>query len=211
MNTLLQKLQMTLNRFAVALAFPPLKVDGIVGKGTTEIALLVLAYIAENDKGVVGSSAGGLEAGINGPEQLTANAQVVIDTLTLATRSSAVASQVTAPAPLPPPAPEPTSTQIATTTANAPATSTNPAVQQKLATTKAAKPKLATSLLDKLPPWAAYASGAALILGTIGAVAYMRRGRSAPALAPAPAPAVSGWGGPRSSGRLNIKRRGMGN
>jgi hypothetical protein len=190
-NALFQRLQATTNQFAKALAFEPLKVDGIIGKGTTEIVLLVLGYLGESDAGPVGASAKALEAGLNTPEQLAVNAQAVTDTLTLATKQSAIASQTTVAVALPAPSPGPTAVQKATTSANAPASSTNPAVQQRINTIKISRPALSTSLVDRVPPWAAYASGAALALGALAAVGisiYKRRRSSAPATA-----APVGW------------------
>lgn len=189
-NTLFQRLQTVINQFANAAVFDPIKVDGIIGKGTTEKALIVLVYLGELDGGVVGSSARALEAGINGPEQLAANAQAVTDTLTLATRQppAAIAQQVTQPAPLPPPTPAPSATQLATTTANAPAKTSSQTTQIKLNAIRVGKPDLAVSLLDRVPPIVAYIGGAALAAGAIAAVVISKRRRSG-----ATAPAVAGY------------------
>jgi len=192
-NTLFQKLQATLNQFAPALAFSPIKVDGIIGKGTTEVALLTLLYLGELDNGVVGSAARALEAGINTPEQLALNAQSVLDTLTLAIKQppAQIAQQLAPPSPLPPPTPQPSTTQLATTTANKPPSSSNPNVQNSLDSLKKRKPALATSLLDHVPPAAAYIGGAALAIGAIAAVVIAKRRREAKSTAPESA--VAGW------------------
>jgi hypothetical protein len=90
-DALFKRLQSLVNQFAAAAAIEPIKVDGIIGKGTTETVLYVLQVLGETDKGVVGSSALSIADAINGPEQLAASAQVVVDLLTLATKSQAVA------------------------------------------------------------------------------------------------------------------------
>lgn len=186
-NTLFQRLQTVINQFATAAAFDPIKVDGIIGKGTTEKALIVLGYIGELDGGVMGASARALENGINGPEQLAGNAQTVVDTLTLATKTPppAIASQITAPGALPAPTPQPSPTQIATTTANAPTKTTSPTTAGLINNIKARNPALATSLLDRVPPVVAYVGGALFAIGAIATVVVTkkRRGSTAPAVA----------------------------
>lgn len=190
-NTLFQRMQTVINQFANAAVFEPIKVDGIIGKGTTEKALIVLGYLAELDGGVVGGSARALESGINTPEQLANNAQAVTDTLTLASRQppAAIASQITQPAALPPPTPQPSPTQIATTTANAPTKTTSQSTQIKLNAIRIGKPDLAASLLDRVPPIVAYIGGAALAAGAIAAVVISKRRRAGGNAAPA----VAGW------------------
>lgn len=185
-NTLFQRLQTVINQFAAAVAFDPLKVDGIVGKGTTEKTLIVLGYLGELDQGVMGASARALEGQINTPEQLVNAAQAVIDVLTLATRQppAAIAAQLTQPAPLPAPTAQPSAAQLVTTTANAPTKTTSTATQNLISSIKLKRPALATSLVDRVPPWAAYVSGAALAIGAIAAVAVSmkRRKQAAPAV-----------------------------
>jgi hypothetical protein len=195
-DTLFNKLQATINQFAQGLAFTPIDVDGIIGRGTTEVTLLVLDFLAEADPGPIGASAKSLSSGINSTEQLAANAQAVVDTLTLATRQSKVASQTTPIAALPPAVAEPSAATKATTMANAPLKTSSPAVQQRLDAISKAKPALAASLLDRVPPWSMYAGGAALLIGTLAAVGIAvskkkKSGGSASALAPAAA-AVAG-------------------
>ena len=191
-NALLQKLQTLTNQFAQVLGFAPLKVDGIIGKGSTEAALLVLTYLSEADQGVLGASAKSIEGNISTPEQLVLNAQPAADIMALASKQKNIASQMTAPAALPAPTPAPSTTQLATTSANAPIKSTSPTVQAKLQEIKATKPALSTSLLDRIPPWASYVSGAALVLGAISIVAYNRKRSARSSSASAPA-AVAGW------------------
>ena len=151
-NTLFQKLQATVNQFAKALSFTPLKVDGIIGRGTTEATLLVLLFLGETDKGPVGASATALEAGINTTEQLVVNVQAVVDTLVLSTKQSAIAAQTTPPQSLPAPTAEPTIAQKATTSANAPVASTSAAVNQRLDLIQQRKPSLKPSLINRMPP-----------------------------------------------------------
>ena len=188
-NILLQRLQTLINQFANALVFTPIKVDGIIGKGTTEKALIVLGYLSELDKGVVGASAKALEAQIGTPEQLTVGAQAVVDTLNLATRQppSALVGQISPAAPLPSPTPAPSTTQLVTTTANMPTSSSSAATQNILNTARLKNSALSTSLIDRVPPWAAYASGAALAVGVLVAVVVGSKRKKA-----APAP-VAGW------------------
>jgi hypothetical protein len=185
-NQQLQRLQTAINQFAQAAAFQPLKVDGIIGKGTTEAALIVLGYLAELDKGVVGSAAAGLEAQINTPEQLTVGAQAVLDLLTLALKQppAQIASQITQPAPLPAPTPSPSTVQLATTTANKPPTTSSPTTAARLNQLQITRPALSTSLVDRIPPWAAYVSGAALALGALAAVIGLSKKRKAAGASP---------------------------
>lgn len=191
-NTLFQRLQSTVNQFANALAFSPLKVDGIIGKGTTEATLVVLLYIAELDSGVLGGSARALEAGINTPEQLANGAQAVLDTLTLATKTPPppLVGQIGPTTPLPSPTPAPSATQIATTTANSPTKASSAVTADLIKQVKLKNPALATSLLDVVPPWVAYVGGAALAVGAIAAAVVASKRRKASAGA---APAVAGW------------------
>jgi hypothetical protein len=185
-NQQLQQLQTALNQFAQAAAISPLRVDGIIGKGTTEAALIVLGYLAELDKGVVGSSAAALESQINTPEQLTVGARAVLDLLTLALKQppAQIASQITQPAPLPAPTPAPSAVQLATTTANKPLSTSNPATATRLDQIKTSRPALTTSLIDRVPPWAAYVSGAALALGALAAVIGLSKKRKAAGASP---------------------------
>jgi hypothetical protein len=187
-NTLFQRLQTLINQFAPVAVFDSIKVDGILGKGTTEKALIVLGYLGELDAGPVGAGATALEAGINGPDQLAANAQAVVDTLTLATKvssTSAIGAQIAPPAPLPAPTPQPSAGQIATTTANAPAKTTSPATQSRINAIKLSKPALATSLLDSVPPWVAYIGGGLLAAGALAAVAIGMKKQRAKSSSPA--------------------------
>jgi len=183
-NVLLQKLQTVINQFAQVIVFDPIKVDGIIGKGTTEKALVVLGYLDETDKGVIGQAARALEAQINTPEQLTMAAQAVTDTLVYATKQSALAAQTTPAAPLPAPTPAPTTAQLATTTANVPTKTTSPATKSRINAVRINNPALKASLLDRMPPWAAYASGAALALGALVTVLTVSKRRRAAAAAP---------------------------
>lgn len=194
-NTLFQKLQTVTNQFAAGAGNPLLKVDGIIGNGTTQAVLNVLIWIGETDQGVVGASARAIEDQINGPEQLTVNAQAVVDTLTLASRSSAVASQATPPAPLPAPSTSPSILQLATTTANSALKATTPAAQQRygqimLNPKKSAMTADLSSLVKRLPPWVAYATGGLLIAGAIAAA--MSAAKKRKTAAPASTAAVSG-------------------
>lgn len=190
-NSLYQRLQTVINQFAAAAVFDPIRIDGIIGKGTTEKALIVLGYLGELDQGVMGASARALEGQINTPEQLANAAQTVVDILTLATRQppAAIAAQVTQPAPLPPPTPQPSVTQIATSTANAPTKSSSPATKNMINTIKLKNPGLSTSLLDSMPPIVAYIGGAALAVGALAAVVIASKKRKATA---STAPAVAG-------------------
>jgi hypothetical protein len=185
-NVLFQRLQVLINQFSAIGGFQPIRVDGIIGKGTTEAALLVLIALYEADAGAIGQKARTIEAAITGPESLAQLAQPVVDTLSAAlTQAPAVASQLLPAGPMPAPTAKPPTTVVATSTANAPITTTSQAAQLKLTALKTARPALATSLLDRIPPWAAYASGAALVLGGI-AVAIVGKRRKG-------ATAVAGW------------------
>jgi len=185
-NTLLQKLQTAINQFAKGLSFVPVKIDGIIGKGTTQAAIIVLDFLSGVDKGVVGAEATKLSDQIGTPEQLTLAAQRVVDVIALATKQSAIASQTTPVAALPPAQAEPSTVQLVTTSANAPLQPLSPTTQQHIDAVKAKKPGLSTSLLDRVPPWAAYASGAALAVGILTAVVIGSK-RKKKALGPAPA------------------------
>ena len=193
-NALFLKLQTQINQFAQMLAFTPLKtpVDGIIGKGTTEAALLVLMALSE--VGPVSAQAAALESGINSQEQLAANAQAVSDVLALALKQPTIAKSATPATPPPAPRPTPSTTQLATTSANAPVKSTSPATQQALSQIQSANPALKTGLIDRMPPWAAYASGGLLVFGTLALVGFvLKRGGRAAAAAPAAAPVSGAW------------------
>lgn len=187
-NTLFQRLQTLINQFAPSAGIDPVGVDGIIGKGTTQAALVVLESLidsaqanpANNTSAAILTSATALDAAINGPEDLAALAQDVVNTLTLAASSQLLATVPAMPLPAPTPAPSPT--QIATTSANKPPSATSQASQIKLATI-GKKSGLSTSLLDVLPPWASYVGGAALALGAIFAVVRLKKSRTAVAMA----------------------------
>jgi hypothetical protein len=188
-NTLFQQLQTRVNQFAASAGIDPIGVDGIIGKGTTQAALVVLEMLIDaananpmnTSSGAILTSATALDAAINGPEDLAGLAQDVTNTLTLAASSQLVGTMP--PAPLPAPTPAPSAIQVATTSANKPASAKTQAAQLKL-TSIGSKSGLATSLLDVLPPWASYVGGAALAIGAIVAVVKMKRGRqSTPAVA----------------------------
>lgn len=182
-NALFQTLQTRINQLAGPAGIAPVKVDGIIGKGTTEAALLVLDYIATTatDTTVI-SVAGGLEASISTVENLATGAQSVVDVITLALKQTAIAQQAPA-APLPVPTPAPSPTQIATTTANKPTTATTAVAQNKINAVQMSRPALATNILDRMPPWLAYASGGLLAAGALVAVVAAKRRKSAPAVA----------------------------
>ncbi len=201
-NQQLMKLQSAINQLASAAVIPPIKVDGIIGKGTTQSALVILDYLGSIDEnGVIGGSARSLENQISTPEQLTLGAQAVLDLFTLAIRQppAAIAGQITAPQPLPAVQATPSITQLATTGANKPTTSTSALTQQKLANLKLRKVNLSTSLLDVIPPWATYVGGAALAIGALAiVVTTVKKRRSASTASTMPSsakssPAVAGW------------------
>lgn len=178
---LFKKLQAAINQFAAALIFTPIKVDGIIGPGTTTHAKLVLSQISL-------PQAAAINAQLMSPEHLAANAQVVVDALTLA------AKQMNQPAaqPIPPAVPTPSATTIATTPAKKPPSSTSPQIQEQIKLIQANNPKLAASLLDSMPPWAAYVGGAALAVGALAAVVYATKRRGS-ATAQSAQAAVAGF------------------
>ncbi len=185
-DALFKKLQAGINQFAASMIFTPIKVDGILGPGTTTHAKLVLSALAGMNNGVVSGSASAINAGIIDPSQLAANAQVVVDLFTLAGKTMNLAPAQ----PTPPPKASPSVTDLATTGASKPPSSSSPAVQAQVKAIQAGNPKLAASLLDVMPPWLAYASGALLAGGAIAAVVFAGKKRKAAA---APAPAVAGF------------------
>jgi hypothetical protein len=195
-NQQLLKLQTAINQFSTAAAFEPVKVDGIIGKGTTQAALIVLGYLGEIDpQGLIGASARGLEDQINTPEQLTLGAQAVIDILTLAARQppAAIASQVLPAAPIPATAQaQPSVAQLVSTTANKAPTATSQAAQLRLNAVALKKSNLSASLFERLPPWASYVGGGLLAAGALAIVITTARKRKTAAAATAPA-AVGHW------------------
>jgi hypothetical protein len=187
-DALFKRLQTLINQFAAAAAIAPIKVDGVLGKGTTEAVLYVLQVLGESDKGVVGSSALSIADAINGPEQLAQYAQTVVDTLTLATKTTTVA--VSPPAPIPVAVPTPGAAVVATSVSNLPIAVTDPVAAAKIQAIVARKPGLKRSLLERIPPWAPYAGGGLLAIAAVAvavAAAKKRKGGLRPL-----SPAVAG-------------------
>lgn len=173
-HVLFMTLQSEVNRFVAGLKLLPIKVDGIIGKGTTQTTLEVLSALGASGWWS-GTKARDLEAAINSPSDLASRAGAVIEVLRLAASNSPLAAMAQPVPPLPPTQPGPTATQIATTSANKPAQSSDPGVQQSLDAKRKQKPGLQASLIDYVPPWAAYAGGGALLLGAIGMLVMQRR------------------------------------
>lgn len=185
-NTLFQTLQARINQLLPVIdpSTTLIKVNGILGKGTTIAALVILDYIGQTNAGAAAAAAPGARDAyerINSPEDLANNAQFVSDIMTLYIR--ALGSQPVAVAPTN--AAQPSAVQIATTTANAPIKASGPQGQALINNVKARKSGLSTSLLDIIPPGVAYALGGLFAVGTLAAVfigvSKKRKGGAAPA------------------------------
>ncbi len=184
-DALFKRLQAAINQFAGSMIFTPIKVDGVIGPGTTTHTKLVLSNLSNADSGVVGSSARALNDGIFSPPQLAASAQVVTDLLVLAGKQMGAP----APTPIPPAQPSPSVATLATTEAKKPPSTTSPQVQAQIKAIQASSPKLSASLLDRMPPWLAYVGGGLLAAGAIAAVAIGMKKRRGGSASP---PAVAG-------------------
>jgi hypothetical protein len=167
-DALFKKLQTTINQFAQAMIFAPIKVDGIIGMGTTTHAKLVLNNLAQMDQGPFGAQARSINEQIIMPAGLASDAQLVVDVLMLATKQPAF--NATPAKPSPPAQPQPTALQLATTPANKPPSTTSPAVAAQVKDIQARNPGLKPKFWDRLPRWAPYAGGAAVALSVLAAV-----------------------------------------
>lgn len=190
-NTLFMRLQTLINQLlpTVDPSTAQIKVDGILGKGTTQAALVILGVIGETNAGAAAAAAPGARdayAAINGPGDLANQAQYVVDIMSLYIRAQG-AQPAAPPATT---AAAPTTVALATTTANAPIKVSTPQAQNVINNVKATKSGLSTSLLDVIPPWLAYASGGLLAVGTIVAIAVGTKRKRSGAKAAAP---VAGW------------------
>jgi hypothetical protein len=190
-NTIFQTLQARINQLLTAIdpSTPPIKIDGIIGKGTTSAALVILDYIAQTDTGTAGPGARSAYDSIGTPEQLAANAQFVNDVFALYTRSKGSTPATSTE----PPTPQPSPMQLATTSANAPVKVSSPEAKALINNVKVRKSGLSTSLLDIIPPWLAYTSGGVLAVGTLVAIVVGAKRKKSGSSASAPAAVAGRW------------------